>query len=371
MSNKRAFSELSINEVEELCKQYDAGVKIKDIIAAFDLEINSSGLSKLLPPKKTEEKCIYCNIPMEIRRTRNSYSYDNFPKCPNCNHINYIGWTYQKCNCENCILAEYNRLKDIRDEIENAFPKPDYSFKEDELHTIELSILLFLMCVMGSDKNGFSLSFKYLSYDLNSSALEYLIESLFNKGLIYIDVKKTSIDCFDVESLPPKYEIEEVVFGINVEFSEESLNRLMGNDYSLYSLSSECKKKALLFFMLLSLNINLYYLMHERGFNQVHFEPDKHKKMLKTISYNDIRYLQYKQAEYALHLKYVDHVPDSKICKSISSMIYNSYTRHLTEGWEFYSPSLEYVEDIIRIFVCEILKEDIGVLKILLDEIYS
>ncbi|MCR5227306.1 MAG: hypothetical protein K6E27_08855 [Eubacterium sp.] len=367
---KRKYSELSDKEIEQLCIKYDDGVKIKEIIEFFDLDLRPSELSRNLPPKKTEENCIYCNIPMEVKRTRNNYSYGIEPKCPQCNHIKYTGWSYKKCKCENCLLEEYKKLKLIRDEIVKAFPKPDNIIREEEIDVLNISKLLFLMYCMGNKKDIFSISFKNLHIDVDESVLKTFVSSLIEDDVIYIDVAKSPIECFDIKSLPPKYDFEDILFKINVSFTEESFDRICNNDYTINSFSAKDRKNALLFFMKISLAYNLNQLMIERGFGSVIFDSEKSKKLLEMVSYNDIRYLQYKQAEYALHLKHVDHLPDYRICNSISGMIYNSCLRYLSEGWTFYSPNLEYVDNTIRIFVNKILDEDISILNVRIDDIF-
>ena len=370
MTSKRCFDDLSSVEIVELCKRYDEGVKIKDIISEFNIDVNPSGLSKLLPLKQIDEKCIYCNVPLEIKRTRNSYTYDNDPKCPKCNHIKYMGWTYKKCNCDNCIAEEYKKLKSIRDEIEKAFPKPSNKIEEEDVDIVNLSKLLFLMYTMGEESDLNTISYDNLSYYIDESILEYFIDSLIKKELVYIDVLKSPIDTFDLKSLPPKYKFEEASFKINVNFSEDTITRLSHNDYSIKSYTEELRLDALLYFMMISLTLNLENLMIERGFNDITVEGIKLRKLLNKVSYNNVRYLEYKQAEYALHLKYVDHVPDSKICKNITTMVYNCCNRYLAEGWEFYSPSLEYVDDFIRIFVECIMDEDINILNENISQIF-
>lgn len=369
---KRKYIELSEKEVEQLCIKYDDGVKIKELIESYNLDLKPSELSKHLPPKKTGDICIYCNIPMEVKRTRNSYSYGNEPQCPKCNHIIYNGWSYKKCNCENCLLEEYKKLKLIREEIENEFPKPDNAMDEEDVDIIDMSKLLFLMYCMGSKNDVFSLSYMDMHVNVEESILERFVSSLIKNNIIYIDVAKSPIDCFDIKSLPPKYDFESIMFKINVSFSEKMLNKINNNDFSISSFSIEHKKDALLFFMITSLFYNMDILMSERGFeSHIKLDSGKFIKLLKMVSYNNIRYLQYKQAEYALHLKHVDHLPDIRICDSISGMIYNSCLRYLSEGWTFYSPSLDYVDNTIRIFVEKILKENINILNEQLDDIFS
>ena len=368
---KRKYNELSEKEIEQLCIKYDEGVKVKDLIALFSLDLNPSELSKHLPLKQTNDKCIYCNIPMEVRRIRSSYSYGNEPKCPKCNHIKYTGWSYKKCKCDNCLLEEYKKLKVIRDEIERAFPKPDSQIAEKDINLLDISKLLFIMYIMGNKTDNTVVSYNELSYCVDQDIIELFVNSLIEKKLMYIDVQKSPIDMFDLKSLPPKYIFEEVFFRINVDFSEETLFRLNNNDYSIKSYPKDNKLEVLKYFMMISLVVNLENLMDERGIHDITVDLDKIRKLLNKVTYNNIRYIQYKQSEYALHLKHVDHVPDYKIAKNIGSMVYNCCNKYLAEGWSFYPLSLEYVDDFIHIFVEHILDEDINILNENINQIFA
>ncbi len=95
------------------------------------------------------------------------------------------------------------------------------------------------MYTMGEESDLNTISYDNLSYYIDESILEYFIDSLIKKKLVYIDVLKSPIDTFDLKSLPPKYKFEETSFKINVNFSEDTITRLSHNDYSIKSYTEE------------------------------------------------------------------------------------------------------------------------------------
>ncbi|MEA1227985.1 hypothetical protein ODQ17_01300 [Acinetobacter sp. IRS14] len=95
-----AISHLTNEDVTELINQYYAGVKVKELIDQYNLNIPPSKIISLFPLLKLEIKCEFCNIPM-VTKLNSKSSYEQLSRkdiiCLKCKHLQN-----RLCNCLKC-----------------------------------------------------------------------------------------------------------------------------------------------------------------------------------------------------------------------------------------------------------------------------
>jgi hypothetical protein len=107
-------------ELLELIHQdYDAGIKISEIVSKHNLQkfnIIPSTLHTVIVPIQSPKICPYCNISMVFpRRNREpENSYNNRPRCPQCKHRISSAMHYNDCSCDHCRQAERRRYQEAR-----------------------------------------------------------------------------------------------------------------------------------------------------------------------------------------------------------------------------------------------------------------
>lgn len=127
---------LSVEEIRELCREYDAGEKVSALIERFKINVNPSSLWRELPPVETDIACPYCKTPMYSRRpSRSGMSYHP-AECALCEHKTYPEKDFRRrtCDCAPCISAkkeekrkeEETRVKVIQEryDLDRTAPAP-------------------------------------------------------------------------------------------------------------------------------------------------------------------------------------------------------------------------------------------------------
>lgn len=108
-----AIAHLTEEEIAGLINQYYAGVKVKELIELYNIDILPSKLVSVFPLVKINIKCEFCDIPMTTKLNSKS-SYEQLsPKdiiCSKCQHLHN-----KSCKCLNCI--EKYKLKELEKNI--------------------------------------------------------------------------------------------------------------------------------------------------------------------------------------------------------------------------------------------------------------
>lgn len=134
------ISHLPIKIINEIITKYYSDVKIKDIVAEYDLKIHNNELLHILPPVVTNEECPYCKTLMLQKRhsktvVKSGY-FNQIPYCPNCNHSNSDSCSCVQCsnNREKIKLREIKRKRQL---IEKTYHKSNFEFTREEILTEE------------------------------------------------------------------------------------------------------------------------------------------------------------------------------------------------------------------------------------------
>lgn len=141
---KEFIEKMSHETRAAISKDYDNGMKVKDILEKYCITVSTNQFSQMLLLKDTELMCPYCNLPMYVKRQR-VYSYrDNPLFCVNCGHINQ----YNLCECIVCSskrqedkqkeeLARQKILEEKRDKIIKLWNSGDERVKIDDLSVLQ------------------------------------------------------------------------------------------------------------------------------------------------------------------------------------------------------------------------------------------
>jgi len=104
-----AISHLTENEITELVNQYYAGVKVKELIEKYNINILASRFVSVFPLVKVNIKCEFCDVPM-ITKLNSKSSYEKLSQkdiiCQECQHLQS-----RPCNCSKC--KEKSKLKEL------------------------------------------------------------------------------------------------------------------------------------------------------------------------------------------------------------------------------------------------------------------
>ena len=91
------ISHLTEDEITELVNQYYDGVKVKELIERYSIDILSSKLVSVFPLVRLDVTCEFCDVPM-VTKLNSKNSYEQLSQkdviCPVCHHLQN-----SLCNC--------------------------------------------------------------------------------------------------------------------------------------------------------------------------------------------------------------------------------------------------------------------------------
>jgi len=170
------LSHLSQEQINELCRRYEAGESNKSLIKEFEIDTYNSGLQKLLPPKITSENCVYCTKPLWVHRSKPS-SYSRDPFCPECGHKN--SWT---CKCDNCKEAECKeqeqRTQKVFGLLKSRFGPASAKRQLNSINNEELIYLSAFIRAADTESSFSDISFHHSSFKLSPN--KYFDQEIIN-----------------------------------------------------------------------------------------------------------------------------------------------------------------------------------------------
>lgn len=227
------------NEVMEgIVKDYDAGMKIKDIIKKYSFDGNVNQFMKILPDIPTGNTCKKCGGNVVIKRRRSAY--DNHPFCKECGHFDD-----KYCKCEFC-EAERRRIEEAKQArrnqllqekrqsiIEKWGPKSEEKIKFDDLsyeHKIAVGIILVASKLRCDGRFQLADIRKKSVFPFEFTLIKKITELMMYR-VIYVSTD-TPLESFSWGGEIVNY--EDIEFEFNVDFgSEECLNQIKAGNICL------------------------------------------------------------------------------------------------------------------------------------------
>lgn len=229
---------LSDELIKEIVKDYDDGMKIKEIIAKYGLELNMNQFIARLPHKPTRDICKKCGGSIVVKRRRTAYS--NHPFCKECGHFDD-----ECCKCEFC-EAERRKIEEAKQArrnqllaekrdivIEKWGPKNEEKIKFDDLsyeHKIAVGIILFASKSRCDGRFRLADIRKKSVFPFEKNLIKTITELMMYK-VIYMS-PNTPLESFSYEGEILNY--ENIEFEFNVDFgSEDCLKQIKAGNICL------------------------------------------------------------------------------------------------------------------------------------------
>lgn len=221
---------ISEDALEQMAKDYDAGILVRNIIAKYQLSVSPRQFHKILPPQATEKECPYCKISMVKKRQKNPNPY-NRAFCKKCAHIDEY-----TCDCINCTehrekeqAQNQKKIQEQIDKIRKNFvtPEPVLIDRIDGIiKKIYLGVLLYRACGdVDSYFDPFGEAIPLCPSDDGTCAL---ILRLLKDKIVSIH-PQTPVDYFSEDGEKLLY-VDQVYFRINVHNdAQQILDMLRGN----------------------------------------------------------------------------------------------------------------------------------------------
>lgn len=232
------LSHLSGEQINELCRRYEAGESNKSLIKEFEIDTYNSGLQKLLPPKITSENCVYCTKPFWVHRSKPS-SYSRDPFCPECGHKN--SWT---CKCDNCKEAERKeqeqRTQKVDGSIKNRFGPSKVKRSLSDISNEELIYLSAFVRAADTESSFSDISFHHSSFKLSPN--KYFDQEIINLLIDASLISMVSIPEYYNETIESESDLDNIDLFIchyTLNLIDDSLDEI-GIWHSLYY--PQCEK---------------------------------------------------------------------------------------------------------------------------------
>lgn len=362
------LSHLSSDEIEKVVSLYkDKSIKISDIIKKYNIDVKPSGLLKILPPKKTDKYCPYCKIPMFQKmegRTTYSYSRDEDKFCDMCGHIEYADkiWDRRQCTCTNCTEMKEALIQEKREQIQRIYGKNNKKIRFEEISLQEQLDLIYLMR-NNPNLNTYEIAPIQLIVLKEQSWLKKLNRLLENQ---LIDISpNTEINAFEKEDFPYTVKLLEATLRINVEFSEDDLEKINANTYFAENVSEEDKIEILKDYIYDDAIVQFSKMLEERNLELIILDKanENFKLLIEKISYTQLIKLCFKVARFYSDKVVTRDMSRTSVNKAVLTSVNTFYENAVENGWTLNHSEYEYVGDELNNYVTVVLGKKLELLR--------
>lgn len=365
MDINEKLKHLNEAQIEEVIKMYlDKSIKISDILCKYNIDVNPSNLSKILPPARTNEICKICgeNLYKNIE-ARTSYSggskiYDRF--CLQCGHQEYgnIGWRRKTCNCDGCKKIAELEHESKKEQIRAVYGKKRSVIEFDDLILEDQVKLIYLLF-----NNSFHNTSKIAPMELKDKWIEYLNRMIKIKAISVSP--ESEVQAFCEEDFPYRYYVAKVTYDVNVQFDEKTLVSINNNSYFEENSNEECLIVLLKEYIYNDLMEKFEKMLEDRRL-QLHISENANSRFIELI--DKISYTQILALCNRVAVFFSDKVLIGDMTKSVAQNaallnVSKFYDRAVESGWTLNHAELDYVGKELQFFIERVLNKDITILK--------
>lgn len=370
MANRK-IENLSKEEQVNLANDYlnKSEITLELIIDKYDLDLKKNEIVKFLPEQETTMLCPYCNVNMFAKIKNRSEM--NEPYCKVCGHVYYAKeshyWRKQrKCSCENCCNLELEIQKGKRALIESTYKKNYEKVNFCELDFEKQWSLVKMILHSSSDfriLNAYKLDFD--DYDYCSD-----IKNLHSEKILSVS-SLSDIEAFkECDEFPNVFYTSQVIYDVNVNFSEEEIALIRSNKYFCKSINTSDKIELLHKIMHEDVMERFEALMNERGlgFEIMVSAETEFKELYNKLSYGQIVNLCYQVSKF-----YLDKTKTGKIYKSVVpkcaiKTAITFYKNSIEKGWAINNSEVSYAGAELKDYITDVLGKDIIILQSVITE---
>lgn len=359
---------LSAEEMQRIISLYkDKSVKLGDIIEKYNIKVRPSGLLKILSPEITEQDCPYCNTSMFQKmdgRTTDVYRNGADKFCDVCGHVEYAEHYYQNkvCACSNCKMNIDTLIKEKYELIQRIYGKDNMKVKFGEIGFREQLDIIYLIKNNFNPKN--EIEYRKLAV-IKEEPFIIKVNRLREKGLIAIS-PNTEINAFEREDFPYTVNILEAVFKINVEFSEDDLEKINVDDMVLIENVSDNEKIDVLKEYIYDDAIEQFSrMLGERKLELVILDEanEKFKLLIEKISYTQLMRLCFNVARFYSDKVVTGDMRKASVRKAVLTSVNTFYENAIEKGWVLEHSKYEYAGDELKYYITTILHKKLELLR--------
>ena len=347
--------------LKKIVQDYDENkIPVKEIIAKYSLDISPNGLSKILPPKKTDIICPYCSVPMYVERKRTGKN--NTVKCLQCQHIQYQSQSLFgvfHCVCDNCTEKEEKEKNRIIEAIDNLAQSTPKVSMENVL--IEDLVELFYLDYY---------DYLFDEYSGRSKKIMQKIQKYYDNNLLIIS-SNSSWENFEIQNDKILYDAREMVYEVNL--AEQSVCEAFKQKIFPIELFANKQKKDLYKKIIIKLLVeNVKTKMRERGrdFNPTQKSIERYAEEMCNLSYTQVEYLNYKTVVWAVDYYTIKGYNRKTLEQTILNFICDTKSRYVKNGWEIHKSNPYYVNERVRCFIEIVMQEQLEILNKPINEAY-
>lgn len=361
------LSHLTIEEINELIKEYYADIKTSELIDKYKIDITPSRLYTIFPPIVCEDDlCPYCNLPMLLKRSSKSgYSISN-KYCQICGHEESVF-----CKCDNCNKKgniekekreeERRRILDIKKQkIEDVYKLGRYiPVRVKDLTFLDKVYLGALLRSALSEDMSYIIPIGKIEKSL-SPTLEYdkkILNTLREKRIILVS-PDSDIEAFpdDEDDFPNSFYIYKVRYVLNIDF-EGDYEQGIASLLNPLELVEENKEDALDIWREIALEECLEYLDYQMRKVKFKFSPGEKtitifKDILENFSVSQVYGIIYRSVSNATRYYQESNISKAQASNSVVGGCQRYAERALAESWSLqkYKRAYDIPQSIISEF---------------------
>ncbi|MDH9183891.1 hypothetical protein PYL43_04010 [Staphylococcus epidermidis] len=239
------LDKLSKDEIYSLMKDYYEGMKIKELLKKYSLDVKITNIVPYFPDYKTDIECPYCQGYMTASFvSRANEGILKIKKCSICSHT-----LDKNCRCKTCreieqskqerlYMLKNNMLKEL---IVNELEKETIAEKNLNMRQ-RLYLASVLHCGLTEDTMNLNPIDKIIDYiGPNFNYTIDIFKYLYNTNVILID-EKSPLEAFTYnlnDEIITSFSIDKVVYRLNIKPYENNyghmIKRLLYPDESLFN----------------------------------------------------------------------------------------------------------------------------------------
>ena len=339
------------------------------LIDDYNLDIKTGDFPDILPYRKLEEKCEYCNKNLYRKRARKHQDSDYIEaECLTCNHKIYTRYwkDVRKCECRCCIQK--------RERIRKEKIKSIFEYYDSKPEKIDISLLKFEEQVILVDiiKNINNLDLEEI-LSVNELNIKYdLREDYLRKINILLKCKAISVspyssfEAFIEEDFPKNVDLIKAKFLINVIIDDEKLDLINDGTYFINDNFSVEEKIGL--WKIYIYNDAIYRfkkLLEVRSLN-LHVSEEANKKFIEIIdiiSYTKLMTLCFNVSRFYSDKVVTGEMHKKQACNAALGSVWKFYENNIAKGWKINDSECNYCGNDLKFYVKEVLGKNIEILK--------